>query len=294
LIAGTGHWEITTLFSGNDRIANILTIDFESWIHAYTPDGSSSSKRKQLDGGFALSAGRELLDILDRYSLKATIFLVSEIWEWYPEMIDEMKSRGHELAVHSHTHKPLLSGDDVRHELEQSGDFMRTYDVRGFRAPRGIFKKEYMPILHDHNIQYDSSSYGTLMSSSTIDDVLEIPISAWSYTQSGRMRFHYGPLGYGVLKHVFPFASPFMLGIIGTSSIRCVRFENNRNRPVVIAIHLWQIIHPNAYFKFLSWFLKHEVLSLPYCLKRPGILKMLSETSRVITMRQLYDRHLEK
>lgn len=241
-----------------------------------------------------LCAGKNLLDILDRYSLKTTIFLVSEIWEWYPDMVDEMKSRGHELALHSHTHKLLLSEDDVRDELEQSEDFMRKYDVQGFRAPRGIFKKEYMRLLHDYNIRYDSSSYGTHLSSTIIGGVLEIPISAWAYTQSGRHRFHYGPLSYSVLKHVFPFASPFVLGILGTCSARCVRFENNKNRSVVISIHLWQIIHPNSYFEFLSWFLKHEILSLPYCLKRTGILKILSETSRVITMSQLVDRHLKR
>ncbi len=53
------------------------------------------------------------LDILDRFGAFATFFVVGEACVSYPEMLDEIVTRGHELGGHGYTHTPFPALDDV-------------------------------------------------------------------------------------------------------------------------------------------------------------------------------------
>lgn len=50
----------------------------------------------------------QLLDILDRYQVKATFFEVSRNIEKHPEIVEMIVARGDEFANHSYSHKSQL------------------------------------------------------------------------------------------------------------------------------------------------------------------------------------------
>lgn len=47
-----------------------------------------------------------VLDMLDRYGVKATFFMVGENALRYPELVEEVRRRGHLVANHAHRHRP--------------------------------------------------------------------------------------------------------------------------------------------------------------------------------------------
>ena len=65
-----------------------------------------------------------ILDILDRYNVKTTFFLV-DIWtQKYPELVKEIAARGHEIGNHSDTHAHMNTLDEagIIRELKNMAD----------------------------------------------------------------------------------------------------------------------------------------------------------------------------
>lgn len=63
-----------------------------------------------------------ILAALDKYGIKATFFVIGEKAERYPELVREMASRGHTVAVHGYAHKVLASlpAKEVQNDLEKA------------------------------------------------------------------------------------------------------------------------------------------------------------------------------
>ena len=85
-----------------------------------------------------------ILDILDRYDVKTTFFLVGGWVDKYPEMVEEIFARGHEIGNHSNTHPHMsqLSESDIREELRIMSDKVeKLTGVRPtlFRPPYGDY-----------------------------------------------------------------------------------------------------------------------------------------------------------
>lgn len=67
---------------------------------------------------------QELIDILGRYKVKATFFVVGEWVDKYPESVKALHESGHEIMNHSntHAHYPQLSADQVVADLNACND----------------------------------------------------------------------------------------------------------------------------------------------------------------------------
>ena len=65
-----------------------------------------------------------LIDILGRYGVKATFFVVGQWAEKYPESVKALHEAGHEVMNHSdtHPHFPQLSAEQVIGELNACSD----------------------------------------------------------------------------------------------------------------------------------------------------------------------------
>ena len=84
----------------------------------------------------------EILDILDRYNVRATFFVNGNWLRRYADMAAEIINRGHELGQHGYEHKILTELNDE--ELEQDFDLMAEalreelqLETRLFRPPYG-------------------------------------------------------------------------------------------------------------------------------------------------------------
>ncbi len=109
---------------------------------------------------------RTLIEILDRYDITATFFLVGEWVEKYPESVKELSDAGHEIMNHSDTHPHMskLSAEQMRREIEACND--RIEAITGvrptlFRAPYGEYCDGLIRVLEGlgmYCIQWDVDS----------------------------------------------------------------------------------------------------------------------------------------
>lgn len=93
----------------------------------------------------------ELLDILDRYQVKATFFLGGYWVEKYPEYVKKIHSRGHDVGNHSYSHPHMagLSKAAIRQELERNHANIRQLigeDPFLFRPPFGEYNNAVVEI----------------------------------------------------------------------------------------------------------------------------------------------------
>ena len=67
---------------------------------------------------------QQLIDILDRYGVKATFFVVGSWVDKYPESVKALSDAGHEVMNHSntHAHYPQLTADEVIADLNACND----------------------------------------------------------------------------------------------------------------------------------------------------------------------------
>jgi len=93
----------------------------------------------------------KLLDLLDQYNIKTTFFLVG-IWvEKYPELVQEIAARGHDIGNHSTTHPHMTQCSDakIREELRITSD--RVEALTGtrpnlFRPPYGDYNDKVVTL----------------------------------------------------------------------------------------------------------------------------------------------------
>lgn len=67
---------------------------------------------------------QHLIDILQKYNVKATFFVVGDWVEKYPESVKALSDAGHEIMNHSnhHDHYPQMSADEVITDLNACND----------------------------------------------------------------------------------------------------------------------------------------------------------------------------
>ena len=94
------------------------------------------------DGPSALYTAK-ILDILNKYDVKATFFIIGENAEQNPELVEREISEGHELGNHTWTH-PHMNGCDIKRlceELNKTKNFLSekfNYTPKLFRPPEGF------------------------------------------------------------------------------------------------------------------------------------------------------------
>ena len=85
-----------------------------------------------------------VLDVLKRYGVQATFFVVGQSAEQYPEIVQRIVSEGHTVANHTYSHKalfPLSSAQSVKEELQRCNDAIASItgqSVNLFRPPFGV------------------------------------------------------------------------------------------------------------------------------------------------------------
>ncbi len=104
---------------------------------------------------------RQILEILDRYHVKATFFMVGVNVRNYPDTAREVLEAGHEVGNHTYSHHQMnrLSEYECREELEACEDVLEElceYRPHLFRPPEGATNE---CILHSS----DSNDYSLIL-----------------------------------------------------------------------------------------------------------------------------------
>ena len=104
------------------------------------------------DDGPAEPTTRQILDLLDKYSVKATFFVSGINALRYPEIIKDIISRGHSIGNHSLNHNPFLmltSFNNLYREISDTQKILRKMGIntKAFRPPVGIVNPKLSPIM---------------------------------------------------------------------------------------------------------------------------------------------------
>lgn len=97
-----------------------------------------------------------VLDLLDYYNIKATFFLVGDNVKRHPELLEEIKRRGHSWGNHTMNH---LQGIKVtsRRYLRNIMEADELIDSSLYRPPHGIMRWGQARVIKDHMniVMYD-------------------------------------------------------------------------------------------------------------------------------------------
>jgi len=256
---------------------NALTIDLESWVHIKHTD-LDSNERKKIDDSYILTSTNHILKFLKKYYVKTTFFILGEIYDWYPSLIENISSQGHEIAYHTHDHQNLSTEEVLIEQLELSKNFIDNYKPKGFRAPEAFIKKPYLSILKDHCFDYDSSIYFDYKKNCVINGVKEIPVSTYPILKIDTSVTFPRNLSLGLMLKEIPFGSGYLFSILGSRLSWFINRLNRQDKPAILFIHPWQIIDPPKGWRREVFSLYSNPIILPYLVNCQNIFfSMLSK-----------------
>jgi len=254
----------------------LLSIDYEPWFALSRRYDSwrNPEQRRALDGGFTRQALESILALLG--SARATIYLVGEIAEWYPEIPQKIVAAGHELGLHCQFHRPLVDERELQQDLEASAVWRARYDVRGYRAPMvGISEAAY-PLLKRAGFLYSSSIYAPSGSLHRRGGVWELPVSTLSLFQRPSQliaprHFSTKLLAAGEV----PYGSSFMIGLMPNLVLKILEREIRAGFSPVIILHPYELIRPERFLRRLGRDAASHPLLFPFTLNKSAFLKTL-------------------
>lgn len=148
------------------------------------------------DAAWGNEQTQELIDILARYNVKTTFFVVGDWAEKFPESVKALHDAGHEVCNHSntHPHMPMLSRSQQTEELLSCND--KIAKITGetptlFRPPYGDYSNEVLDCAKNcgmQTIQWDVDSLD--WKDPTVEQMVE---RVTSHVQNGSIvLFHNG------------------------------------------------------------------------------------------------------
>ena len=138
---------------------NLLGIDFEDWFHPQIIQNYLDNKKRE---PVIINGIDKILDLLRLHDTYATFFVVGELLEYKPELLDKILNAGHEIGFHTMRHTRLDTAnykETFKQEINQFANLTNKRS-RGFRAP--TFSLNYssswvIDVLHENDYLYDSS-----------------------------------------------------------------------------------------------------------------------------------------
>lgn len=132
----------------------ILRPAFPSCLWAGNPN--SKSIALTFDDGPHPDYTRQLLEVLDKYSIPATFFCLGACVHRSPELARSIYKRGHWIGIHGYEHHsfPLLTEARLKQSLQATQAAIATACqlpvavIRDVRPPNGLFTPQTLTLLH--------------------------------------------------------------------------------------------------------------------------------------------------
>ncbi|WP_069649989.1 polysaccharide deacetylase family sporulation protein PdaB [Caloranaerobacter ferrireducens] len=147
-----------------DEIISVFSVKRE--LPIYSVDTDEMKIAISFDAAWGDQYTKQILDILDKYNVKTTFFLVGFWVDRYPDMVKEIARRGHEIGNHStnHPHMTKLSQTQIIDELKKTEDKIKKITGQRtilFRPPFGDYNDRLIRTCRDNGyyvIQWDVDS----------------------------------------------------------------------------------------------------------------------------------------
>jgi polysaccharide deacetylase family sporulation protein PdaB len=135
-------------------------------VPIYCVDTTEKKIAISFDAAWGNEDTQQLIDILQKYNVKTTFFVVGQWVDKYPESVKALADAGHEIMNHSDTHPHMsqLSADGIRKEVNACNDKIAA--ITGIRPtllrpPYGDYNNTLVSTLKDmgiYCIQWDVDS----------------------------------------------------------------------------------------------------------------------------------------
>ena len=153
------------------------------YFEIYPPNAEDKVVYLTFDDGPSPNVTPQILDILKRYHIKATFFVIGKNAEARPELIARAAREGHSVAIHTYSHDydyMYGSPEGFLDEISKTGAVLTNIlgekgFVNIFRFPGGAFREEraeFKQLLIEQNIPYVN------WNSLTGDAETQTPVSA--------------------------------------------------------------------------------------------------------------------
>jgi peptidoglycan/xylan/chitin deacetylase (PgdA/CDA1 family) len=155
-----------------------ISVDVEDWYHVpavsgapFSPYDSAPEFLESWDKkyDYLTKPTRRTLDILEELGIKATFFVVADVVENYPGLVEEIAEHGHEIgchglhhecAIHPDTKESRFTKEEYRDNIakaKRSLEDASGKEVTGFRAPNAYVGGWMLDVIDDLGFEYDSS-----------------------------------------------------------------------------------------------------------------------------------------
>ena len=138
---------------------NVLGIDFEDWFHPELIQKSISDTNNEPK---VINGIHKILELLRQKETKATFFIVGELLEYKPELLDLILENDHEIAFHTMKHTRIDSPEFKEKFDDEIKIFSKLTNgkSKGFRAPSFSLNNNsswVIDTLEKNQYVYDSS-----------------------------------------------------------------------------------------------------------------------------------------
>jgi len=246
---------------------NLLGIDFEDWYH---PELIQKHQKQKSPNPLIVNGIEKILDWLRTNDTFATFFVVGELLEFKPELLDQIIGDGHEIAFHTMSHTRL---DEINYKENFSDELKRFSELtnnksKGFRAPSFSFSESTswaIDVLESHGYIYDSSVvpaktrlYG--MKNAQTTPYMISSSSPEKNDPSGQL-IEFPILTTSFLTKQIPAGGGFYLRALPQSVINsAIKSINKINSPATFYIHSWELLPelmPKIILPFIDRFITY-------------------------------------
>ena len=196
------------MWSNGKKIAVVLGFDFDAETLWYGLGLKTPTPTSRGQYGAFVGMPR-VMELCDKYGIKATIFVPGWTAEKYPEIVKEAYDRGHEIAHHGWLHENPNSMP-VQQEEEEFERGVRVFKSitgevpKGYRSPAFDLGPNTLNLLRNHNYIYDTSMmaheypYMTKDANGKETGVVELPVS-WELDDAPHFLFNFFPFYFSGL-----------------------------------------------------------------------------------------------
>ena len=227
---------------------NILGIDFEDWFH---PELIQKAEFKVKKEPKIIEGIHKILELLRKKETKATFFVVGELLEYKPELLDLILENDHEIGFHTMKHDRIDSSISKEEFDEEVKKFAKLTNgkSKGFRAPSFSLNTNsswVIDVLKENEYIYDSSVVPAKTSLYGIPDAETKPYKITSQnlknnSDNGKI-LEFPLLVTRFLGKKIPAAGGFYLRTLPTRVIENAIKSYERNQiPGVFYIHSWEL-----------------------------------------------------
>ena len=227
---------------------NILGIDFEDWFHPELIQKYISKKDNQPK---IIQGIDKILDLLRKKDTKATFFVVGELLEFKPELLDLILDNEHEVGFHTMKHTRIDSPNFKEKFEEEIKKFDELTDgkSKGFRAPSFSLNASsswLIDVLEENDYVYDSSVVPAKTSLYGIPNAEKKPYKISSKFLEGNSNdgkiIEFPMMVTKFLGKKIPAAGGFYLRTLPSRIIEnAIKSYEKENLPGVFYIHSWEL-----------------------------------------------------